>query len=140
MEQVYIDSNVFIYAFLADDQIGDDARKIINAVSKGKIRGYTTPLGYDETIYHLRKKLDEETFQDVVDAFLDIDFLTFLPIDKDDILVSKEYVLNGFQPRDSLHIAAWINNNIDVLVSEGSDFETIEDITALNIKKAVEMV
>ena len=89
MEQVYIDSNVFVYAFLADDQIGDDARKIINAVSKGKIRGYTTPLVYYETIYHLRKKLDEETFQDVVDAFLDIDFLTFLPIGEKDILVSN---------------------------------------------------
>lgn len=140
MEQVYIDSNVFIYASLANDEIGDDARKIINAVSKGKIRGYKTTLGYDETIYHLKKKLDEETFQDVVDAFLDIDFLTFLSIGKEDVLVSKEYVLNGFQPRDSLHIAACINNDIDVLISEDLDFETIEDITALDIEKAVEMV
>src|SRR3989344_9675847 len=93
----YIDSNVFIFAYSDESDLGKLSRNIIDMVVKGKIKAFTSCLTFDETFYKIKKLKDKQTAIGVTNLFLNLNNLNFIKVDMEIISYSlnllKDYNL-----------------------------------------------
>lgn len=66
----YLDSNVFIYAALNQEDIGDRARSLLKEVQEGKQPASTSALTFDELVWAVKKHRDLEEAVIAGEAFL----------------------------------------------------------------------
>lgn len=135
MEEVYIDSNIFIYGFLDEGEQGKQARSLLKKVSSGKLRGHTSTLTFDEVSWKLLKQLDEKQATQAIDAFLTFPSLNFINVDKELIRESAQIMQkHNLLPRDAIHAAACIIQHLKVIISEDKDFDRIKSIRRKGLK------
>ena len=122
---LFIDANFFIYLNCFTDQYSTEYIEINN-----KYDLYTNILVFDELIYISGKKYNvayNDTFDFISSSVLP--FVNILDIGIDTynkaVEIMEKYKL---KPSDSIHIASMINNNINIMLSEDSDFNNIEGI------------
>ena len=60
MIDLYLDSNVFLFAALDTGKLGIDAKALLRRVSDGKIKAEISPLVLDEVMWELQKALGRE--------------------------------------------------------------------------------
>jgi predicted nucleic acid-binding protein len=119
---VYLDVNVFAYAALAVDELGDAARHILANLSKVKAR--TSCLTIDELAWVVLRKSDVKTAIAVCRAVLalrDLDVLPVEPADAWEMTVQMERL--GLRPRDALHLAVMKRIGERSIVSEDPHFD-----------------
>ncbi len=123
----YIDSNLFIYAALYDDERGEKARKFLEEVRLGKEVSYTSSLTFDEVFWIVKKEKDMDSALEIVRAMLEMRNLKFVTVDTSLLWESykliKEY---GLDPRDSIHLACALEKKSDIITSEDRDFDDID--------------
>lgn len=123
----YIDSNVLVYASTNNQELGQKARRFLQAIQAGTFRGVTSCLTFDEVIYVLKKILPANLLA-AGEQILDLD-IKFIPVDKQLLHALLNIVeASHLQPRDALHLATMRANNVSLLVSEDKDFDTIPTI------------
>ena len=134
-QQVYLDSSVFIPANLKSDQIGEQARNIINSVEAGIIQGDTSTLTFDEVAFTLRKIGGFEKSIMTGDIFLSIPNLNFIDVTYEIITSAQELIKKyRLKPRDAIHAACAINNDINIIISDDADFDAIKELERKSIK------
>lgn len=140
---IYLDSNVFISAALYgdDDEHGRNARKIIKEVRLGDDEASTSTLTFDEVYWIVKKEKDKQSALKIVKAMLNMRNLRFVSVDKS-ILWRTYDILDGedLGPRDSIHLACARGSGADLMISDDSDFDRIEDLKNSRIKDLVEMI
>ena len=128
----YLDANVFVYAIVNSEGIGNKSRVILDLVTSEKIKGVTSCLTFDEILWAIRKIKQEVTFE--AGANLLNSKVKFVEANKLILFhaldVIKEYNL---KPRDAIHAATMKVHNIKNLISEDTDFDKIEWIKMKNI-------
>ncbi len=125
----YIDSNLFIYAAVYDDERGEKARDLIEDIRKGDEVMYTSSLTFDEVFWIVKKEKGEDSALEVGRAMLEMRNLQFVEVDTS--LLWEFYNLikeNGLGPRDSIHLACALEKNAEKIVSEDDDFDGVEGI------------
>ncbi len=125
----YIDSNLFIYAAVYDDERGEKARDLIEDIRKGDEVMYTSSLTFDEVFWIVKKEKGEDSALEVGRAMLEMRNLQFVEVDTS--LLWESYNLikeNGLGPRDSIHLACALEKNAEKIVSEDDDFDGVEGI------------
>lgn len=121
----YIDTNVFIYAFINSEILGKLCRAIINNLHVGKIIGFTSCLTFDEFLWAV-KKIKPDSFIDMGKDLLDLN-IKFIDVDKIILHHALDMILKyKLKPRDAIHAATMELNNIYNLISEDSDFDRID--------------
>ncbi|MBI2671828.1 type II toxin-antitoxin system VapC family toxin [Candidatus Woesearchaeota archaeon] len=128
----YLDSNVFIYAVVNTEKLGNKCRNLLKDIQVGKIIGITSCLTYDEIIWILRKICPDKITESSKN-FLNLN-IKFADVNKL-VLHKTENILEKYslKPRDSIHIATMQINNCNKIISEDSDFDKVEDIKRINI-------
>ncbi|MFQ6073324.1 MAG: type II toxin-antitoxin system VapC family toxin [Methanosarcinales archaeon] len=62
--------------------------------------------------------------------------LTILPVTHEDIILAlkcyEKYYTKGVKPRDTIHVAVMINNNINTIISTDKHFDLIENIERID--------
>ena len=125
----YIDSNLFIYAALYDDERGEKARKFLEHVRVGKEVSYTSSLTFDEVFWIVKKEKDIDSALEIVRAMLEMRNLKFVTVDTSLLWESYKLIKKyGVGPRDSIHIVCALNKNEEKIISEDRDFDDIEEI------------
>src|SRR3989344_5768223 len=118
---IYIDANVFIFAFADNGQNGEFSRKILEIVESQSIAAATSSLTIDEVLWSLSKEIPKKEAILACRTILKIKGLRVLNIDKKIILESLNIVEKyNLKPRDSIHVAAMILNKINEIVSSDS--------------------
>ena len=56
--RTYIDSNIFLYAVLYDDERAQRCRKVLSEIVDGKLEAVTSVLTWDEFTHVVEKVLD----------------------------------------------------------------------------------
>ncbi len=138
MEKIfYLDSNVFIFAYSDDKELGKDCRKILDMIFNGKIRVFTSTLTFDEVYYKIKKLKDKETALIVINSFLNLKNLNFISVDFNILNYSytllKKYNIN---PRDSIHLSCALLNDVHNIITNDKDFDKIIEIKRFDIKDA----
>ena len=131
---IYIDANVFIFAFADNGQNGEFSRKILEIVESQSIAAATSSLTIDEVLWSLSKEIPKKEAILACRTILKIKGLRVLNIDKKIILESLNIVEKyNLKPRDSIHVAAMILNKINEIVSSDSDFDNVKEIKRYGI-------
>ena len=136
-EEVYIDSNVFIYAFLDMEKEGVRARKIFEDIKKGKYKkAFTSTLTFDEFLWCVQKQVGKELAAEGATIFFNFQNLELISIDSQMALEAlKIYKNEKLKPRDAIHVAAMKSKNISRIISTDSDFDEIKDIQRIDFTK-----
>ena len=129
INEAYLDASVFIASCLDTGANGEKARKIIDAVQKKRIYGYTCVLTFDESVFIIRKFRGFENSLIAGDDFLNIQHLNFIEVTYEIIASAQELIKKyKLKPRDAIHAACAIANGIKTIVSDDSDFDILKEI------------
>ncbi|MCD6092444.1 MAG: type II toxin-antitoxin system VapC family toxin [Candidatus Aenigmarchaeota archaeon] len=134
----YIDSNLFIYASLDRGILGEQSRKIIDLLNRGKIKGITSSLTLDEVIWIVWKEKDRELGIKAGKEIFAIANLDIINVSKKTISSAIELMGKyNLKPRDAIHLSAAIEHGVFTIISEDEDFDKIEEIERLNFVDAL---
>jgi len=125
----YLDSNLFIYAALYDDDRGEKARDHIKMLREEDEVHYTSALTFDEVFWIVKQEKGEESALEVSRAMLEMRNLKFVEVNTS--LLWECYKLierYGLDPRDSIHLACASKVNEEIMISEDEDFDGIDEI------------
>ncbi|MHB1830042.1 MAG: type II toxin-antitoxin system VapC family toxin [Candidatus Micrarchaeaceae archaeon] len=136
----YIDSNVFIYAIVADEASEKKAlycKKILLRMAEGGLNAATSSLTWDEVVWSVRKLLDVKTSIKEGRELLGFPNLRILNVDHR-VLGKAQRTLEKYnlKPRDAIHAACCLENNIDRLISDDPDFDAVSDLRRIKLEDA----
>jgi len=126
---IYLDANVFAFANLNTQGVGEAARSLLKDVQSGKVEAATSTLSFDELTWAVKKNRSPEDSIVAGEAFLNMPRLKLVEVDADllagALKVMKEYSLD---PRDSIHAASAMKEGAAVVVSTDKHFERIKEL------------
>jgi predicted nucleic acid-binding protein len=132
---IYLDANAFILAMSNIDELGEKARLLLGAVQEGRQKAATSALTFDEVAW---KILQLKNFDEAIIAsnyLLKMPNLTFLDVNVSTLSKSSDLMMQyKLYPRDSIHAACALNNDILIIVSEDRDFDNIKGLERKSIK------
>ena len=123
--KVFIDASLLIYLNIP---LPEDEAKLVEDFYRSLLSEelYTDVLVLDETIYISKKKY-EVPYEDTIE-FLDkavLPNVIVLPIGVLEYQKAKTYIIKySLKPSDALHLAVMDNNNIGVIATEDTDFDS----------------
>ena len=135
---MYIDSNIFIFAAVNQDEQGERCRDIIKLIEEEKINCASSYLIVDKIIWILKNKIGKKDAITIIKAILSLP-IKWLDIDESSIIRMVDILENtNIEPRDALHIACMINSGISTILSEDKDFDRIKNIKRIGVKGYLE--
>jgi len=119
---VYLDANVFIFATLGKDSIGDAARHILANLKR--IDAKTCCLTIDELAWVVLRKVDNATSVKACRAVLMLPDLDVVSVEYGDMWKMTE-LMDTFdlRPRDALHLAIMRRLSEKTIVTEDAHFD-----------------
>ena len=136
---MYIDANVFVYAALDRGEKGEIARKIIDNISDGKTTAAISALVCDEVAWIVQKLTDRSASFETLSLIIELP-LTWLDITYNCMIHALEYYKKGLDPRDALHLGIMKEYNINVIMSEDTDFDSVPGIDRWSLKRAISKI
>lgn len=125
----YLDSSVFIYAFLDQEERGEKCRTKLKNLQEGKESAVTSTLTFDEVFWKVKRGRGLAVALEVAETVLRLPHLTFIDVTSEIIwhalALIKEYQLD---PRDAIHAACALSQGITIIISEDEDFEVITEL------------
>lgn len=136
----YVDSNVFIYAVVAYDKTvrkAHLAKEILIKIAEGKISAATASLTWDEVVWGIKRELGSEIATEEGHRFLEFPNLKILSVDEAVVARAQKLVeKDHLKPRDAIHVACCIENNIREIISDNPDLDSSSEIKRLSLDKA----
>jgi hypothetical protein len=125
---LYLDSNVFIYAALSVDEIGEKARALLRKVQRGEEQASSSMLTFDELVWAVKKYRTIEDAINAGEAFLNFPNIKLTIVDGELLTLAlnliKKYKLD---PRDSIHAATAILEKAEAIISTDPHFDKIKE-------------
>ena len=134
---IYLDSNVFIFAAIAEDKRAKKAQSILKEVLSGSVNAVTSALTMDEVLWVLWKETKNRDFAiEQCQRILEFDNLELIDVNKNIIQDSMHLMRENpfLKPRDSIHLASAFNNNITQIVSDDADFDNVKEIERIELE------
>jgi hypothetical protein len=126
---LYLDSNVFIYAALNMEEIGERARAMLRKVQQGEEQAFSSALTFDELVWVIKKYRTVKDAINAGEAFLNFPNLKLAHVNGD-LLASALNIIKkyGLDPRDSIHAATAIQEKAEAIVSTDAHFDRMKEI------------
>jgi len=129
---LYVDSDVFLYPVIYDETAVVEAKEskdLLLKIALGKIEAYTSSITWDEVTWVVRKLFGVDLSLNEGKRFLSFPNLRLLGIKRTTVLKAQEIVEKyKLRPRDAVHVAAALENNITTIVSYDKGFDLIKEI------------
>lgn len=126
---IYLDSNVFIYACLNSDDVGERSRSLLRSVENGSLDASTSALSFDEITWAVKKYRDIDQAVSAGEAFINMPRLNLISADetvlRSSLDLMKRYALD---PRGSIHAASAILFKADALISTDPHFDRLKEL------------
>jgi len=135
----YVDTNVIIYHLIGDSIYGENARSYLEKVAEGERHAVSSVYLFAEVYATLRmfKKTQKEIYRHLDDLskigieFLDLNFYI--------LRSALEEFKAGLKFGDAIHLKTMEEYDVNDIVSEDKDFDPIEGINRISLKKALKM-
>ncbi len=128
----YLDSNVFIYPVIYDEEAEPKARKakeLLLKVENGKLSAFTSTLTWDEVVWVVSRVMGKSEGVIQGKKLLGFPNLQFVAADES-ILTRAQSLMNKYKlsPRDSIHIASALEKRTKSVISDDADFDQVKEI------------
>lgn len=124
--KTYLDTNVFVYAFVNTDVFGEQARDILDKVVRGRLKACTSFLTYDEFMWSVGKLAGRAKARTYVQEVFRMKHLECIPLDEKIVWQAHELLANEqLNPRDALHAASALVIGAERIVSEDKEFSKL---------------
>lgn len=133
---IYIDSNVFIYAFIDAGDKGSKARLLLKKIREGKeVPAVTSALTFDEVFWIVKKEKGFNNALKAGRALLEMPNLMFLEVNDEVIWKAYELIKKyKLGPRDAIHLSSALIHGVYTIVSEDKCFDNVEEIERKDIE------
>lgn len=129
---LYVDSNIFLYPIIYDVGAIEEAgraKSFLLRVARGEVEVCTSIITWDEVVWAVRKIFGSEPSIEQGRRLLTFPNLRFLAIKRSTVLRSQELLEKyGVKPRDAIHAATAIENNVVSIVSYDKDFDAVKEV------------
>ena len=126
---IYIDSNVFIYACLSSDEIGERSRSLLKSVEQGEVEAASTTLSFDEIVWAVKRYRTMEQAISAGEAFINMPRLSLVAVDENVIRYAIDLMKRySFDPRDAIHAASALLCRAESLISSDLHFDKLKEI------------
>ncbi|MBI4454820.1 MAG: type II toxin-antitoxin system VapC family toxin [Acidobacteria bacterium] len=133
---VYVDSNIFIFALLADDKNSERCKSILTRIANGELTAFTSTLTWDEIVWCAQRYLGLDDALQAGKRFLDFPFLSVLdatePVLRRAQDVMEQY---GLKPRDAIHVATALARGIGEILSEDNDLDIVKELKRTSLRR-----
>ncbi len=127
---LYVDSNVFLYPIVYDSEVIVEAKKskdFLLKIAQGSVEACTATITWDEIAWVVRKVFGFEFSAEEGKKFLAFPNLKLLGVKKSTVFKAQELMEKYLmKPRDAIHAAVALENDITEVVSYDVDFDRIE--------------
>ena len=125
---LYLDANVFIYAAINTEEIGEKARTLLQKIQQGEEQAATSALTFDEVFWSIKKR-KPELASETCQALLNFPNLEIIPVNRELALAALEIINEcNLAPRDAIHAATAISEKLDCIVSTDPHFDKIKEL------------
>ena len=136
---IYLDSNVFIYPVLANEETESKARlskRILIEVAEGGTEAATSLLTWDELVWSVKKVIGTGVAKTEGEKFLRFSNLKLLNVNHE-VMVEAQKIIGKYNlnPRDAIHAACAIKNNVKEIVTDDPDFDKVTELKRIRLEK-----
>lgn len=128
----YLDSNVFLYPVLYDPDSVEKARNargILDQIVSGELKAYTSTLTWDEVTWVTTRLLSRDDGVNQGRKLLGFPNLGFIDVSVKTLSTAQSLMGKyGLKPRDAIHVASALNQNIRTVISDDSELDAIKEI------------
>ena len=128
----YLDSNVFIYPVIYQEESEPKAKKakeILSSVEAGKLDASTSTLTWDEVVWVVSKTMGRNEGINQGKKLLGFPNLKFIPTDGPVVSHAQRLMeKRKINPRDAIHVASALERKINEIVSNDSELDVIKEI------------
>jgi len=125
---MFIDANVFIYAYVDSLERGRKSRALLDKVAKGEQHATTSALVMNEVFHFLQETRGMSGVEDAHKHISSLSALSVLSIDEKTASASVNYMKDGLQATDAFHAATMKLAGIGVICSYDRDFDKVKGI------------
>ncbi len=124
---LYVDSNVFIYAVINAEALGEKARGLLRKIQLGEEKALTSALTFDEVFWAVKKYGREAAAVEACQALLNFPNLEIEPVDRELVLLALRLIgEHHLAPRDAIHAATAVTGKADAIVSTDAHFDKMK--------------
>ncbi len=132
---VFIDTNIPIYAAGKEHPLKSSCLDILYSIARDKMQAYTDTEVFQEILYRYYYINQCETGFKIFDLFATIMQGSVLPVRHNDImqarLLAEDETACKLSPRDLVHLAVMLNNDIRHIVTTDQGFKAIPGIKVI---------
>lgn len=131
MRQLFLDSNVLLYAAGVQDSLRDDCRAVMRGADEGKYRLHVSAEALQEFLFHRLRRTDRQIAVEACRSLLD----TLVVHDFDARIVRRMINLvesTRIRGRDAVHAATALECSFDTIVSVDTDFDGIPGLSRID--------
>jgi predicted nucleic acid-binding protein len=130
----YFDSNIFIYAFECETDLGHAARRAFGLVEDGKATAVTSLLTLGEVLPGPLRQGNEKLEQSYELVFAGRVGFEIIPISEPLLRAAARLVANAsLHLPDALHVASAIQANCDRFVTEDTGIKTLGELPIMRL-------
>lgn len=138
MTEYFLDTNIFMYAAGKPHEFKEPCISILSKVQSGELNAAIDTEVFQEILYRYHHINLSDKGVDLAWSMMDIRF-DVLPVTKKVIEVSlyfyQQYQNKGISPRDIIHVATMVQNDIKKIVSVDRHFDVIEEVQRIDPSK-----
>ncbi len=131
---MFIDTNVFLAAFLDSQAQGQKSRALLARIAKGEQNAVTNALVVNEFMFVIRGKRGLEEMKRAQRILASHSRLSVMPIDEKAVAGSISYMEEGLQVSDAFHAATMTLAGVGTICSYDRGFDKVKGIKRVEPK------
>lgn len=134
---MYIDSNIFVYAAIDQGQLGRDCGAIVKLIEDRKFSCASSLLTIDEALWIIKKKAGKELAIKMAKATISLP-MRWMDVSKTTVFEAIGICeKTALDPRDAIHAAAMKEGGLTTILSEDSDFDSVDGIQRISASECL---
>ncbi|NLL10464.1 MAG: type II toxin-antitoxin system VapC family toxin [Methanomicrobiales archaeon] len=135
---IYLDSNVFLYAILYEENSFPQvhqSKQLLSDIIRHNIQACTSILTWDEIVFVVRKKIGIDESIRTGEKFLSFPNMRFIEPDHEILTIAQDFITSyKIRPRDAIHAASAYHYGAKAFVSDDSDFDCMKEIQRVSLQ------
>jgi predicted nucleic acid-binding protein len=133
--KVFLDTNIPMYAAGKEHPLKFNCLEILESVASGKLLAFTDSEVFQEILYRFYHIKQPALGLRVFDLFAKVMHNFVLPVSYEDVNLARRLSenpnLSSLSPRDLIHVAVMLNNDIRHIITADRGFELVQEIRVI---------